>query len=45
VLDGSNNRNQGTLWGTCRRIRESDAQVPGRPCKVGDLIAGDTAMT
>lgn len=45
VLDGSSNGNQGTLRGTCRRIQESDAQVPGRPCKVGDLIAGDTAMT
>lgn len=45
VLDGSNNGNHGTLMGTCRRIQESDAQVPGRPCKVGDWIAGDTAMT
>jgi hypothetical protein len=39
VLDSSNNGNQGTLRGTCSRIQESDAQVPGRPCKVGALIA------
>ena len=45
VLDGSSNGNQGTLRGTCRRIQESDAQVPGRPCKVDDLIACDPAMT
>lgn len=38
ALDGSNSGNQGTLKGVSRRIKESDAQVPGRPCMVSSLI-------